>query len=29
MVYRIKEPARIVHVLDIDHRTDVYHEPKA
>jgi mRNA interferase RelE/StbE len=29
IVYRIDEPARIVHVLDIDHRSDIYHQPKA
>lgn len=27
IVYRIDESARIVHVLDIDHRADIYHRP--
>jgi mRNA interferase RelE/StbE len=27
-VYRIDEDARTVHVLDIDHRSDVYRNPK-
>jgi mRNA-degrading endonuclease RelE of RelBE toxin-antitoxin system len=26
--YRIDEPNRTVHVLDIDHRSDVYHRPR-
>jgi hypothetical protein len=26
-VYRIDEAARVVHVLDIDHRSDNYHRP--
>jgi mRNA interferase RelE/StbE len=25
MVYRIDESSRIVHVLDIDHRSEIYH----
>jgi mRNA interferase RelE/StbE len=29
IVYRIDEAARIVHVLDIDHRSDIYHRPDA
>jgi mRNA interferase RelE/StbE len=29
IVYRIDEAARIVHVPDIDHRSDIYHQPKA
>ena len=28
IVYRISESSRIVHVLDIDHRADIYHRPK-
>ncbi|MCW2906393.1 MAG: plasmid stabilization system [Actinomycetia bacterium] len=27
IVYRIDESSRIVHVLDIDHRADIYHRP--
>jgi mRNA interferase RelE/StbE len=27
IVYRIDENARTVHVLDIDHRADIYHRP--
>jgi mRNA interferase RelE/StbE len=27
IVYRIDEATRIVHVLDIDHRNDIYHRP--
>jgi mRNA interferase RelE/StbE len=27
VIYRIDESARTVHVLDIDHRSDVYHRP--
>jgi mRNA interferase RelE/StbE len=27
IVYRIDEATRTVHVLDIDHRSDVYHRP--
>ena len=27
IVYRIDESSRIVHVLDIDHRSDIYHRP--
>jgi mRNA-degrading endonuclease RelE of RelBE toxin-antitoxin system len=29
IVYRIDEDARIVHVLDVDHRSDIYHQPTA
>ena len=29
IVYHIDEAARIVHVLDIDHRSDIYHRPDA
>ncbi len=29
IVYRIDEASRIVHVLDVDHRSDIYHQPKA
>ena len=29
IVYRIDQAARIVHVLDIDHRSDIYHRPDA
>jgi mRNA-degrading endonuclease RelE of RelBE toxin-antitoxin system len=29
IVYRIDENARIVHVLDIDHRSDIYRRPQA
>jgi mRNA interferase RelE/StbE len=28
IVYRIEEGSRVVHVLDIDHRWDVYHRPQ-
>jgi mRNA interferase RelE/StbE len=28
IVYRIDEASRIVHVLDVDHRSDIYHQPK-
>jgi mRNA-degrading endonuclease RelE of RelBE toxin-antitoxin system len=27
IVYRIDEAARVVHVLDVDHRSDIYHQP--
>jgi mRNA interferase RelE/StbE len=27
IVYRIDESSRTVHVLDIDHRADIYHRP--
>jgi mRNA interferase RelE/StbE len=27
IVYRIEEHTRTVHVLDIDHRADIYHRP--
>ena len=27
IVYRIDDPTRTVHVLDIDHRADIYHRP--
>ncbi len=29
IVYRIDEASRIVHVLDVDHRGGIYHQPKA
>jgi mRNA-degrading endonuclease RelE of RelBE toxin-antitoxin system len=29
IVYRIDEASRIVHVLDVDYRSDIYHQPKA
>ena len=29
IVYRIDDTARIVHVLDIDHRSGIYHQPNA
>ncbi len=29
IVYRIDEATRTVHVLDIDHRSDIYHQPRA
>jgi len=29
IVYRIDEAPRIVHVLDVDHRSDIYHQSKA
>ena len=29
IVYRTDDTARIVHVLDIDHRSDIYHQPNA
>lgn len=28
IVYRIDEGSRVAHVLDIDHRSDVYHRPQ-
>jgi hypothetical protein len=28
IVYRIDEDHRIVHVLDIDHRSEIYHRPQ-
>ena len=28
IVYRIDENIRTVHVLDIDHRADIYHRPR-
>jgi mRNA interferase RelE/StbE len=28
IVYRIDENARVVHVLDIDHRSEIYHRPQ-
>ena len=28
IVYRIDEDSRIVHVLDIDHRSEIYHRPQ-
>ena len=27
IVYRIDESSRIVHVLDVDHRSEIYHRP--
>ena len=29
VVYRIDENTHTVHVLDIDHRSDIYHRPQA
>jgi len=29
IVYRVDENSRTVHVLDIDHRSDIYHRPQA
>jgi mRNA interferase RelE/StbE len=28
IVYRIDESSRIVHVLDVDHRWEIYHRPQ-
>jgi mRNA interferase RelE/StbE len=28
IVYRIGENSRVVHVLDIDHRSEMYHRPQ-
>jgi mRNA interferase RelE/StbE len=28
IVYRIDENSRVVHVLDIDHRSEIYHRPQ-
>jgi mRNA-degrading endonuclease RelE of RelBE toxin-antitoxin system len=28
IVYRIDEKSRVVHVLDIDHRSEIYHRPR-
>jgi len=28
IVYRIDENSRVVHVLDIDHRFEIYHRPQ-
>jgi len=28
IVYRIDENSRIVHVLDVDHRSEIYHRPQ-
>lgn len=28
IVYRIDESSRIVHVLDVDHRSEIYHRPQ-
>ena len=28
IVYRIDEKAGVVHVLDIDHRSEIYHRPQ-
>jgi mRNA interferase RelE/StbE len=27
IVYRIDESSRVVHVLDVDHRSEIYHRP--
>jgi len=29
IVYRIDDNTRTVHILDIDHRSDIYHHPQA
>jgi mRNA-degrading endonuclease RelE of RelBE toxin-antitoxin system len=29
IIYRIDEGTRTVHILDIDHRSDIYHRPQA
>ena len=29
IVYRIDDKTRAVHILDIDHRSDIYHRPQA
>ena len=29
IVYRIDEASRTVHVLDVDRRSDIYHQPNA
>ncbi len=29
IVYRIDEASRIVHALDVDHRSDIYRQPRA
>jgi mRNA interferase RelE/StbE len=28
IVYRIDESSRVVHILDIDHRSEIYHRPR-
>jgi mRNA interferase RelE/StbE len=28
IVYRVDESSRVVHILDIDHRSEVYHRPR-
>ncbi len=28
IIYRIDEDHRVVHVLDIDHRSEIYHRPQ-
>ncbi len=28
IVYRIDEVSRVVHVLDVDHRWEIYHRPR-
>ncbi len=28
IVYRIDENSRVVHVLDVDHRSEIYHRPQ-
>jgi mRNA interferase RelE/StbE len=29
IVYRIEEATRTVHMLDVDHRSEIYHRPQA
>ncbi len=29
IVYRIDESNRVVHVLDVDHRSEIYHRPQS
>lgn len=29
IAYRVDETSRIVHVLDVEHRVDIYRQPKA
>ena len=28
IAYRIEEDSRVVHVLDVDHRSEIYHRPQ-
>ena len=28
IVYRIDENSRVVHILDVDHRSEIYHRPQ-